>query len=266
MKRSRSPEPELIPLTAKEEEEVLLINERPEVDGSYRSERGLEQGPCTADAQGAQQDDLQEAKAMKHEDRRSRLSRNFSSPSLSPDECMHSLSLSTRGLSGKPKRQRWSPMWLVQLSVLVVALAVVAVLALVFTLRYGEAGSQENRDAIRHSDTGEDGGTNATTRGRGSAAPSRNRHELSGSRTADQPEEAGASSPSKAHGSKKTGAIAFRAARTASPGPIQERVVWWNEGGFAFGRPRYVPFPAHGLASKEVEGRQRGDSAVPIQD
>ncbi|KAK8763846.1 hypothetical protein V5799_033545 [Amblyomma americanum] len=190
---------ELIPLTSREEEEEEeALTERPADGDSCWNERVVKQEPSTKGAQEERQDDLQEAKAMKHEERRVQLSRSFSSDSLSPDDCTHSFSRSTRGLSAKAKR-RWSPLWLVQLSVLVVALTVVAVLALVFTLHYGEAGSQENHDAGRYSDVGDGtsaGGRNSTTRGRGTEFLSQNFQGLFRSRTAGRPEQAEGASAS----------------------------------------------------------------------
>ncbi|KAL3199463.1 hypothetical protein MRX96_043940 [Rhipicephalus microplus] len=93
--------------------------------------------------------------------RRSRRSSSQSSLERVLDDSEHSVT-SVRGASPKPRRQQWSAMFFVHMSLVVVSLAVAATIALVFTLRDTEVQNIDIAELSDGNDVAIVAGENAT--------------------------------------------------------------------------------------------------------
>ncbi|KAL1470930.1 hypothetical protein MTO96_040185 [Rhipicephalus appendiculatus] len=131
MRHGRKVEAEMMPLTDSS------------TFGSTWSEQGKEETSSSTEAVLPSEKKRSRREAVLEQQQRQRRSRR--SPSRSSqervlDDSEHSATR-VRGASPKPRRQQWSAMFFVHMSLVVVSLAVAATIALVFTLRDNEVQS-----------------------------------------------------------------------------------------------------------------------------
>ncbi|XP_054924891.1 uncharacterized protein [Dermacentor andersoni] len=260
MRHGRKAESEMVPLTDNS------------TCGSSWSEQGTEETTSStfavvaeANRRGRQEEELDQ--------QRQRRSRRASSAFLvasEPDDCQQSVP-SVRGALPKPNRQQWSSMLFVQLSVVVVALAVAATIALVFALRDAEV---QNQISSRPSD--DDSGSDEVSGDQLAFEPGaiqrRSADVEDQARRATRKTNAAAnlekrvklasgSSPSAGSAGKR-GPSTFEIGRTAPSSPVGAGVVWLEDETLGQVRPEGFPPEPQGRAS-ELDGERRRHSASP---
>ncbi|XP_077496650.1 uncharacterized protein LOC144107498 isoform X1 [Amblyomma americanum] len=170
---------------------------------------------------------------------------------------------STAGFSQSPRLHQWSSMSLVQLSIVVVALAVAIVITLLFKLRNKDKGGPEDGDDHRISGfrvdrVSRDAISTPITRGYlVSLAAGLQRHGQSGGDRQKQGAGLPAFTPRNDDEVRPSAKESPQAvSRFSSPG----NVVWGNDDGFAPGR---LPLPSLGPETKRREaGRQHDPGAT----
>ncbi|XP_065311067.1 uncharacterized protein [Dermacentor albipictus] len=259
MRHGRKAESEMVPLTDHS------------TCGSTWSEHGTEETTSSTIAvvAGAKTRGRQEAELHQLRQGRSQHASSALLVALGLDDCQQSVT-SVRGASPKPNRQQWSSMLFVQLSVVVVALAVAATIALVYALRDAEV---QNQISTRpwDDDSGSDAvGGDELTFGPGAIWLHNADIEDQGrraTRKADDANEEGRAKPASGS-SPSTGSAGKRgpsqseSRHTAPSSPVGSGVVWLEDETLGQVRPEgFAPEP-QGRAS-ELDGERRRHSVSP---
>ncbi|XP_065311069.1 uncharacterized protein [Dermacentor albipictus] len=260
MRHGRKAESEMVPLTDNS------------TCGSTWSEQGTEEttSSTVAVVGGAKRRGRQEAELDQQRQRRSRRASSALLVASGLDDCQHSVP-SVRGASPKPNRQQWSSMLFVQLSVVVVALAVAATIALVYALSDAEVQNQISSRPW-DDDSGSDavGGDeltfgpaairlhNADVEDQGRRAP----HKTNAAANLEKPVKLASGSSPSARSAGKRGPSTFEIGRTAPSSPVGAGVVWLEDERLGQVRPEEFPPEPQGGAS-ELDGGRRRHSVSP---
>ncbi|XP_065311064.1 uncharacterized protein [Dermacentor albipictus] len=262
MRHGRKAESEMVPLTDNS------------TCGSTWSDQGTEEttSSTVAGMAGAKRRGQQEAELDQQRQRRSRRNSSALLVASGLDDCQQSVT-SVRGASPKPNRQQWSSMLFVQLSVVVVALAVAATIALVYALHDAEV---QNQIGSRRSD--DDDGSDAVggdelTFGPGAIWLHNADVEDQGRRATRKADDANVegrakpasvSSPSAGSAGKR-GPSMSESGHTAPSSPVGAGVVWLEDETLGQVRPEGFPPEPQGRAS-ELDGKRRRHSVVSPDD
>ncbi|XP_065311076.1 uncharacterized protein [Dermacentor albipictus] len=260
MRHGRKAESEMVPLT-----DNSTCN-------STWSEQGTEETTASTVAVvvGAKRRGRQEAQLDQQRQRRSRRNSSAQLVASEPGD-RQQLVPSVRGASPKPNRQQWSSMLFVQLSVVVVALAVAATIALVYALRDAEVHNQISSRPW-DGDSGSDavGGDELTfgpgaIQRRNADVKDRGRRATRKTNAAANPKKrvklASRSSPS-ARGTGTRGTSTFESGRAAPSSPVGAGVVWLEDETLGQVRPEGFPPEPQGRPS-EMDGGRRRHSVSP---
>ncbi|XP_065311062.1 uncharacterized protein [Dermacentor albipictus] len=258
MRHGRKAESEMVPLTDNS------------TCGSTWSEQGSEETTSsTAAMAGAKRRGRQEAELDQQRQRRSRGDSSALLVASGLDDCQLSVP-SVRGASRKPNRQQWSSMLFVQLSVVVVALAVAATIALVYALRDAEVQNQISSRPW-DDDSGSDAvGGNELTFGPGAIRRHNADAEGQGHRATRKEDDANVegrakpdsgSSPSLGSSGKR-GPSTSESGHAAPSSPVGAGVVWLEDETLGQARPEGFPLEPPGRAS-ELDVERRRHSVSP---
>ncbi|XP_065311039.1 uncharacterized protein [Dermacentor albipictus] len=259
MRHGRKAESEMVPLTDNS------------TCGSTWSDQGTEETTSSTVAvmAGAKRRGRQEAELEQQRQRRSRRDSSALLVASGLDDCQQSVT-SVRGASPKPNRQQWSSMLFVQLSVVVVALAVAATIALVYALHDAEV---QNQIGSRRSD--DDDGSDAVGGDKLTFAPGAIRlHnadvEDQGRRATRKADDANVEGRAKRHSgsSPSVGSAGKRvpsmseSEHTAPSSPVGAGVVWLEDETLGQAWPEGFPLEPQGRAS-ELDVERRRHSVSP---
>ncbi|XP_065311068.1 uncharacterized protein [Dermacentor albipictus] len=255
MRHGRKAESEMVPLTDNS------------TCGSTWSEQGSEETTASTVAVvvGAKRRGRQEAELDQQRLGRSRRDSSALLVASGLDDCQQSVR-SVRGASPKPNRQQWSSMLFVQLSVVVVALAVAATIALVYALRDAEVQNQissrpwdddSGSDAVGGDELAFGPGAirlhNADVEGQGRRAT---RKTNAAANLAKRVKLASGSLPSAGSAGKR-GPSTFEIRRTAPSSPVGAGVVWLEDEALGQVRPEGLSPEPEGRPPAMDGGRRR---------